>query len=318
MVGKRFTGKSTTSVALASMFKHVSRWTAWCGTKDTEDYWSKKFESSASVWGADDDGMSALKRVIAFQQDKVLLYQRVLKRPVPESYTVGMIFDDVTSSRLFRSSEVLEDLFANGRHYRVVIIISCQYPKQLPPVIRTNTDYLFMMHNTKRTCRILHEEFVEQPDDFGTFMEITRAVTGQKTSDGVPMFNSLVFNNCTKTLRLDEMFQVFRHTADFDPHTVTLGSEAWRAYNRVHFVDTDERKARDAYDRRHPTTAYDRCRPGQTTAYDVSPDQVLRIHTRNRTVPTTVVQIRRGFKAVHPDKDKDGDRRRDRYRRCRQ
>jgi hypothetical protein len=249
LVGKRFTGKSTTSVALAGMFTHVHRWAAWCGTKETEDYWAGRFGSSACVWGPDPGGIAALKRIIAYQQKKVRLYGKCLKTPLPAKYAVGLVFDDVTSCRLFRRSEMLESLFSNGRHFRSVIIISCQYPKQLPPAVRTNTDYVVMLHNTKRTCQILFEEYVENPDNFDSFLDLLHNVTALSYK-GRPLFNALVYNNCVKTNRLDEMFSVFRHTPGFTVESVQLGSPAWRAFNEDHYRDSEDYAARRLYNKK--------------------------------------------------------------------
>jgi hypothetical protein len=251
LVGKRFSGKSTTSVAIAEQFK-AHRWAAWCGTKDTEDYWASRFGSSATVWGPDEAGKLALLRNIQYQERKVRLYKKILKKPFPSKYTIGLVFDDVTSKRQFRRGEILEDLFSNGRHYKAVIIISCQYIKQLPPAVRTNTDYLFMLHNTKRTCKILYEEYVENPDEFPMFLELLRTVTSQKDDNGKDMYNALVYNGCVKTYKLDEMFTVYRHTVDFNPDNIDLGSKEWRDYNQTHYRDKeweDENKLQRKSDR---------------------------------------------------------------------
>lgn len=239
LIGKRFSGKSTTSVAIASKYK-VHRWAAWCGTKDTEDYWAQKFGSSASVWGPDETGRAALIRIIKYQQEKARLYTKVLKSPFPDKYSIGLIFDDVTSKRCFRKGEILEDLFSNGRHYKALIIISCQYIKQLPPAIRTNTDYLFMLYNTKRTCKILHEEFIEIPDDYEVFLQLMRAVVGgQRDQEGRMHRNVLIYNNCSQSRRLDSVFAVYQHSPSFNPECVRLGSPEWRRYNQNHFRDTE-------------------------------------------------------------------------------
>jgi hypothetical protein len=238
LVGKRFAGKSAMQVAIAEAFP-VPRWSAWCGTKDTEDFWADRFGSSASVWGPDERGKEALRRIIAYQQAKVRLYKKILKLPFPLKYSIGLVFDDVTSKREFRKGEILEDLFSNGRHYKAVILISCQYIKQLPPAVRTNTDYLFMMHNSKRTAKLLHEEYVENPDDFGVFLGLLRRVTGQKDEHKRDLFNGLVYDNMAKTVRLNEMFYVFRHYEGFDPETVQLGHPDWRRFNSEHYKDTE-------------------------------------------------------------------------------
>ena len=238
LVGKRFAGKSTASVSIAAHFP-IPRWAAWCGTKDTQDYWSEKFESSASVWGPDEVGKAALHRVIKDQQKRVTKYKKHLKIPFPNEEMLGMIFDDVTSKRAFRKGEILEDLFSNGRHYKTVIIISCQYIKQLPPAVRTNTDYLFMLHNSKRTIKLLYEEYVENPEEFSMFLSLIRKVTSQVDKHGNDLYNSLVFDNVVKTYDLDKMFKVYRAPEGFDPDTTLLGSPEWRAHNKVHHIDLE-------------------------------------------------------------------------------
>ena len=249
LVGKRFSGKSYTSVSIAEKFE-VPRWAAWCGTKDTEDFWAEKFESSASVKGPDEAGKAYLVKVIKYQQRKGRLYKRVLKQPFPRKYCIGLIFDDVTSKRQFRRGELLEDLFSNGRHYHSVIIISAQYLKQLPPAVRLNTDYLFMMHNTKRTIKVLYEDYVEEPDEFGMFLELIRSVTGQTDSKGKDMFNSLVYDNVVKTSRLDEMFKVYRNEGAEVIDKMLLGDPNWREFNRTHFKDKDYELQKREYRKR--------------------------------------------------------------------
>lgn len=247
LVGKRHSGKSWTSVCIASQYPHVPRWCAWCGTKETEYYWADRFGSHATVKGPDDTGKAYLIRVIKYQQRKVCLYKKVLKEPFPPKYGIGLIFDDVTSNRKFRKGEILEDLFSNGRHYKAVIIISCQYLKQLPPAVRLNTDYLFMMHNSKQVIKILYEEYIEEPEQFHMFHTLLKGVTSQKDSAGKDLFNALVFDNAKKASSLEEMFKVHRTPDNFDPKSIMLGHPAWRAYNQQHYRDKEEERQKREY-----------------------------------------------------------------------
>lgn len=238
LVGKRFSGKSYTSVSIAAKFD-VPRWAAWCGTKDTEDFWAERFESNATVKGPDEKGKSYLINIIRYQQRKGRLYKRVLNQPFPRKFVVGLIFDDVTSKRQFRKGEILEDLFSNGRHYHAVIIISAQYLKQLPPAVRLNTDYMFMMHNTKRTIKVLYEDYVEEPDEFGMFLDLIRAVTGQKDAQGNDIYNALVYDNVKKTQKLEEIFKIYRNEGDKYLDGIKLGDVDWREYNKAHYKDEE-------------------------------------------------------------------------------
>lgn len=235
LVGKRFAGKSTTAIAVANAY-NFQRWAAWCGTRDTQDYWSTAFGSPASVWGVDHAGIQALVRIVEYQQQKVEMYKQ-MKQPFPKKYSIGLIFDDVTADRTFRKHPILEDLFANGRHYHTMILISCQYVKQLPPPVRTNSDYIFILHNTKATLRILYNEFVENPDTYDMFSQLVRSVTNCK-KDGKNLYMSLVYNNCTSAEDLSEIFNIYRHTEGFDKSAVQLGSLEWRQWNRIHFKNT--------------------------------------------------------------------------------
>jgi hypothetical protein len=249
LVGKRFSGKSYTAVSIAAKF-NMPRWAAWCGTKDTEDFWAEKFESNASVRGPDEAGKSYLIKIIRYQQRKVRLYKKVLKQPFPREYTIGLIFDDVTSKRQFRKGEILEDLFSNGRHYKSVIIISCQYLKQLPPAVRLNTDYLFMMHNTKRTIQVLYDDYVEEPDEFNMFLDLIRSVTGQCDANGNDLYNSLVYDNVGKTSKLDAIFKIYRNEGSEIVDKMVLGDESWRNYNKAHFKDKDYELQKREYRKR--------------------------------------------------------------------
>lgn len=237
LVGKRNSGKSWTSVSLALEYPHVQRWCAWCGNKDTADFWAARLGSHATVYNTDDRGREALIRAIQYQEEKVRLY-KTLQKPLPPKYCIGFIFDDCTSKRKFRQGELLEELFSNGRHYEAVIIISAQYIKQLPPILRTNTDYIVMLHNSKKTVRILFEEYVDNPDEFDMFFTLLKQVTGQKDAvTGKKLFTSLVYDNTKTSDRLDEVFRVFRRPPNLRMEDVFLGDPEWRAYNKKNFVD---------------------------------------------------------------------------------
>jgi hypothetical protein len=258
LAGKRFAGKSTAAVALAKYYD-CPRYAAWCGTKDTEDFWAERFGSSASVWGPDDNGRKNLTRIIAFQERMIRKYKKVLKLPFPDKYTICLIFDDVTANKRFSRGELLSDLFSNGRHYKAVIIISCQYMKQLPPEVRGNTDYIVMLHNTKKNLEILHDEYVENPNDLSMFIHMLKAVINQRDRNNKKLFNALVYNNCTCADTLDGMFFVFRHEDGFKSEKVELGSQEWREAMQENHVDREleeEEREQRKKKRKHRLDAY--------------------------------------------------------------
>ena len=236
LVAKRNSGKSFTGVSIAEKFTHVERWSAFCGNKQTESYWSKKFGSSCSVKGIEAKGLAYLKKLISYQQEKIEEYE-LLNKPLPKKYELGIILDDVTADKKFSHSQELKDLLSNGRHYHITLIICCQYLKQLPPEVRTNFDYIFMLHNGKNVRKLLHTEYLSEPD-YDVFTQIFEAVVYQKDSNGKKMYNSLVYDNAgTNNVGLENIFKIYYSENAEYISNAKIGSDAWREYNRVRYVD---------------------------------------------------------------------------------
>ncbi len=243
--GKRFAGKSCASMYAADLY-NPGRWAAFCGTKETQDDWAEAFESRASVYGPDAKGRMALKRLLADQQRRARYYKKFLKKPFPKELTLGLEFDDVTASRDFRRSEILEDLFANGRHFKTVILISSQWPRSLSIACRSNADYLCCMHMAKSSAEIVYKEFINEPADVHLFLELLHFVTSQRDPVELDpldptkkknLYYGLLFDNTTTSTAIEDLFKIFATPKDFDPSKVRLGTPEWREYNKAHFID---------------------------------------------------------------------------------
>ena len=253
MVGKRASGKSTLSAALASMYPNIPKWAAFCGNASSKKYWAKRFgpcgeASTYEVKDQDRSSIRSLRRIMEFQNQIVKEYEDVRHEEPPDAYSLGVIFDDVTSKRSLRRSPELEELFSNGRHLRMLIIVCVQYLKQLPPAIRTNSDYLMILYNSKQTLKILHDEYVQDPS-FDTFVQLTEKVTCATDGKGNPQFCALAYSNCTRANRIDQRFFIFKFPLNFSVDDVVLGSSEWHNYNKLRFVDRDKEKLQEKYAR---------------------------------------------------------------------
>lgn len=251
MVGKRASGKSTLSAALASMYPYIPKWAAFCGNASSKKYWSKRFgpcgeASTYEVKDQDRTALRSLRRIMEFQNNIVKEYEDVRHEEVPLEYSLGVIFDDVTSKRSLRRSAELEELFSNGRHLRMLIIVCVQYLKQLPPAIRTNSDYIMILYNSKQTLKILHDEYVQDPS-YDTFVQLAEKVTCAKDRDGNLQFCALAYNNATREDRIDHRFFIFRFPLDFTIENITLGSKEWHNYNKLRFIDRNKEKLQERY-----------------------------------------------------------------------
>ena len=70
-----------------------------------------------------------------------------------------LILDDCLGSANF-GSDLFTRIASAGRHYRVSVWVACQHLFKLPPVIRTNSDYLFILGTQNdRVVKALWDEF---------------------------------------------------------------------------------------------------------------------------------------------------------------
>tara|TARA_B110001469_G_scaffold119741_1_gene127573 strand:+ start:3840 stop:4673 length:834 start_codon:yes stop_codon:yes gene_type:complete len=144
-----------------------------------------------------------------------------------------LILDDCLYDQSWVRDENIRNLFMNGRHYKMLFIITMQYALGVPPNLRTNIDYVFilrenLMNNRKR----LYEHYAGMFPSFEIFCQVMDACTED--------FNCLVINNNAKSNKIED--QVFWYKAD--PHSeFKIGaSEFWKHHNNNYNdgYDTDE------------------------------------------------------------------------------
>ena len=63
-------------------------------------------------------------------------------KPDKEASHVLLILDDCCSDTIFYQSKTLKRLFTKGRHYKISLMITAQYPYHIPPICRVNCDYI--------------------------------------------------------------------------------------------------------------------------------------------------------------------------------
>jgi hypothetical protein len=77
-----------------------------------------------------------------------------------ESKHVLLVLDDVCSDTDFHHSKTLKQLATKGRHYKVTLFITCQYLYHVPPVFRSNVDFMCVGQINSQGLDILTSEFI--------------------------------------------------------------------------------------------------------------------------------------------------------------
>jgi hypothetical protein len=142
-----------------------------------------------------------------------------------------VILDDCLYDNTWSRDKLMRLLFMNGRHWKVMLLITMQYPLGIPPTLRTNIDYVFILRepyiaNRKR----IYENYAGMFHTFESFCQVMDQCTEN--------FECLVINNNAKSNKLQD--QVFWYKAD--PHNdFKLGSkEFWDLSNQINDDDDEE------------------------------------------------------------------------------
>ena len=110
------------------------------------------------------------------------------------------LLDDCLYDKTWKNDEFMRKLFMNGRHWKVMLIITMQYPLGIPPNLRTNIDYTFILREPyKRNRKIIWENYAGMFPTFDSFEQVMNQCTEN--------FECLVISNNAKSNKLvDQIF----------------------------------------------------------------------------------------------------------------
>jgi len=156
IIGRRRGGKTHLCKYLIShvFAKKYGRFIVLAGTRDCKvsygDIIPKNFIHEFSI--------AQLKTVRDYQNELVSRYE---SQCLPKEGRVCVILDDIGADRAIMNSEIIRDLYANSRHYGIMLVSLHQYPYQIAPANRANLDYVFLCSfGAKKLTSLYFQEFV--------------------------------------------------------------------------------------------------------------------------------------------------------------
>lgn len=129
-----------------------------------------------------------------------------------------LIMDDCIYDNSWTKDKLIRYLFLNGRHAKVLFIMTSQFPLGIPPLLRTNIDYVFILResivsNRKR----LYENYAGMCQTFDIFCKIMDGCTEN--------FGCLVIDNTTTSNKLTD--QLYWYKAEERPNYRMGADEIW-------------------------------------------------------------------------------------------
>ena len=144
MIGKRNTGKSFLIKDLLYYNNTFPLGTVISGTEAANGFFSemipKMFIHDEYKPSLIDNVVKRQQHVIKCKNEETLKYGG--SRVDPRAF---LILDDCLYDSTWTKDKNVRALFMNGRHLKMFFVISMQYPLGIPPNLRTNIDYIFIL-----------------------------------------------------------------------------------------------------------------------------------------------------------------------------
>lgn len=152
LFGKRNTGKSFYARYLLYQMKDIFPW-GWVMTRTPHNGWWQQMVPEKRIykgWRPD-----LTKQIIKMQEKRI-------RNPAINPF-VFIILDDIVSDTALRYDPDLRQLYYEGRHFGIFILICSQYVYGLPPGNRANTDFMitFTQHQRKQIQQLQEDYCTE-------------------------------------------------------------------------------------------------------------------------------------------------------------
>jgi hypothetical protein len=142
-----------------------------------------------------------------------------------------VILDDCLYDATWAKDILMRLLFMNGRHWKIMLIITMQYPLGIPPNLRTNIDYVFILREPYLTNR---KRIWENYASMFPTMESFSTVMDQTTEN----YECLVINNNAKSNKLTD--QIFWYKAENRPPFKLGAAEFWEMSKSIESDEEEE------------------------------------------------------------------------------
>ena len=150
IIGKPGTGKTTLISDLLFEKKDIIPCgQVYSGTEDSNGFYQQMFPSVFVFPKYDDDDVKNFIR-----------RQKIAHSNGTNIPWAVLLLDDCTDNPKILASPLFQNIFKNGRHWKMLFILSLQYCMDIKPVIRTNIDGVFILRESNlRNRKSLWENY---------------------------------------------------------------------------------------------------------------------------------------------------------------
>lgn len=137
-----------------------------------------------------------------------------------------IVLDDVLADKSWKKDENVQELFFNGRHYKLLAVIGLQTAMGIPPELRQQVDYTFIFKsNNFNERKKIYENYAGSIKSFEIFNIILDATTEDH--------HCLVIDNKTLSNHMED--QIFYYKAKMHDKFRICSNDIWQINDKKKF-----------------------------------------------------------------------------------
>ncbi len=230
LIGRRDTGKSFLVRDLLYYHQDIPIGTVISGTEAGNGFYSSMVPK---LFIHDEYNTAIIENIL--KRQKIVVKQIKKEKQAYGRSNIDartfVILDDCLYDNSWAREKLMRLLFMNGRHWKVMLVITMQYPLGVPPNLRTNIDFTFILRepyiaNRKR----IYENYAGMFPTFESFCQVMDQCTEN--------YECLVVSNNAKSNKLED--QIFWYKASKHGDFKLGSKEFWEMSKNLDSDDEEE------------------------------------------------------------------------------
>ena len=217
LIGKRNTGKSFLCKDLLFHHRDIPCGQVISGTEAANEFYSSLVPKLFIHEEYQDSIVNNVLKRQRMMIDKIKTQTNIDPR-------LFVVFDDCLYDNKWVKNKDVRSLFMNGRHWKILFMITMQYALGIPPNLRTNIDFVFILReNYVSNRKRLYEHYAGMFPTFEMFCQVMDQCTEN--------YECLVIDNNAQSNKLED--QVFWYKA-MERGEFKIGADDYWKYDREH------------------------------------------------------------------------------------
>ena len=232
LIGKRDTGKSFLVRDLLYYHQDIPIGTVISGTEEGNGFYG---EMVPRLFIHNEYNTAIIENILKRQRQVIKQMNKEIETYKKSSIDprAFVILDDCLFDGAWSRDKLMRLLFMNGRHWKVMLVITMQYPLGVPPILRTNIDFVFILReNYIANRKRIYENYAGMFPTFESFCQVMDQCTEN--------YECLVINNNSKSNKLQD--QVFWYKAESHGNFKLGSKQFWEMSKDIHSDDEEEAK----------------------------------------------------------------------------